>query len=297
MRVAMRRDAWHAKLQKWTFGSVNRRPNLCPYFWLTVFCLIVSPFVGGWKLIALIFGAVFGAIAAGLDRLEEAWKSKKDQELSTEAKELGLPGAYRIWKFLTEYNSYRTSYDMDSLIKHPLTRSKALRDRYERLLERFQRLNPDWREQFEKYGRQLESQWHEWRQQQADAESVRAARIAKRERLMNGIALHTKWFFTGFWWVFLAVFFAALGGGVVSLVGYGIYELVIHFWTVPWSIIGIVLACILITIPIGYGFVRLIKAIARRSANEPDEPTEPGLLITYIKAAKENYCPGIDWIE
>ena len=50
MEVKLKRNGWHKKLQVWTFG--DNAPNfnsLCPYFWTTVFCAMISPFVAVYK--------------------------------------------------------------------------------------------------------------------------------------------------------------------------------------------------------------------------------------------------------
>lgn len=48
MEVKLRRDGWHFRLQKWVFGEVPYQNNFCPYFWLTIFCLVASPFKLAW---------------------------------------------------------------------------------------------------------------------------------------------------------------------------------------------------------------------------------------------------------
>jgi hypothetical protein len=46
MRVKLKRNGWHKKLQIYTLGLKHLElPNLCPYFWLTIVCLFIVPFV------------------------------------------------------------------------------------------------------------------------------------------------------------------------------------------------------------------------------------------------------------
>lgn len=49
MGLKLKRNSWHRKLQQYVLGLSTSRyedmHNLCPYFWLTIFCLIVVPFV------------------------------------------------------------------------------------------------------------------------------------------------------------------------------------------------------------------------------------------------------------
>lgn len=69
MGLKLNRNAWHRKLQKYVLGLGTSRyddmPNLCPYFWLTIFCIValVPKWVGS-KVIKL-----FNKIVSPIDRL------------------------------------------------------------------------------------------------------------------------------------------------------------------------------------------------------------------------------------
>lgn len=55
MEVNLKSNGWYNKLQDWTLG--NMKPNLfslCPYFWLTIFCIIISPLTLIYKTIKYI---------------------------------------------------------------------------------------------------------------------------------------------------------------------------------------------------------------------------------------------------
>jgi hypothetical protein len=60
MKVTLNRNGWHRRLQHYVLGikpgAQDDFPNLCPYFWLTVFCLLVVPFI--W----LVRGPVMGVL-------------------------------------------------------------------------------------------------------------------------------------------------------------------------------------------------------------------------------------------
>ena len=49
--VTLKRDGWHSRLQEWVFGYIPYKNNFCPFFWLTIFCIIATPFVGLYKLV------------------------------------------------------------------------------------------------------------------------------------------------------------------------------------------------------------------------------------------------------
>jgi hypothetical protein len=64
MKVKLHKNGWHAKLQQFVLG--NRKPSfnsLCPYFWTTVFCLIVSPFTIIYKTVKFIFSKIWKGIS------------------------------------------------------------------------------------------------------------------------------------------------------------------------------------------------------------------------------------------
>lgn len=44
MEINLKKGAWHYRLQHTIFGEFQDFNNFCPYFWLTMFCIAVSPF-------------------------------------------------------------------------------------------------------------------------------------------------------------------------------------------------------------------------------------------------------------
>ena len=70
MEVTLKTTGWYNKLQKWTLGK--NKPNLfslCPYFWLTIFCIVISPFT----LIYKCFNYIFNNINNYFDKQYESW--------------------------------------------------------------------------------------------------------------------------------------------------------------------------------------------------------------------------------
>jgi len=81
MEVALQRDAWHYRLQKWTFGLVPYEGNFCPYFWLTIFCLISCPFAWTYKvlchkIVRFVYGCTFKPVFFALEALAK-WIDEK----------------------------------------------------------------------------------------------------------------------------------------------------------------------------------------------------------------------------
>lgn len=44
-KVNLKKNSWHYKLQIRTFGNIPFKDNFCPYFWLSIFCILISPFI------------------------------------------------------------------------------------------------------------------------------------------------------------------------------------------------------------------------------------------------------------
>lgn len=66
LEVTLNKNAWHSKLQSFVLGG--SKPNLCslcPYFWLTIFCITMLPIVTPFKLFIL----TMSGLVSLLDRL------------------------------------------------------------------------------------------------------------------------------------------------------------------------------------------------------------------------------------
>lgn len=62
MEIELKRGAWYCKLQQMMFGKEPTFDNFCPFFWLTVFCIIALPFWGAYQLIRFLVMGVLGRI-------------------------------------------------------------------------------------------------------------------------------------------------------------------------------------------------------------------------------------------
>lgn len=291
MKVVLRSDAWHAKLQRWTFGDVKLRPNLCPYFWLTVFCVVVSPIVLLYRFIKLLFRGLGFCVEKVAAALAYVWNKIEDRALSSEVVKLGLEGAYRMWVALEEYE--RSLESFSSIHRNFLWYNDELRKQYREHLTRFQQLNPNWKELFEAEKVRLEEARKRW-YEAIEAEKARALeRTRRRERILNKIASGTRWVFKGIAYI---IAIAAIGGGL-SGIGLAIYELIVGWHLIDWLLVGKIAGGIVVASLALAGLIAVIKSIVerRRSVPKKVKPDEPGLISLYFKAAKENYCPSIDW--
>lgn len=75
MRVSLK--SWHYRLVKFVLGSNAPTPknmqNGCPYFWLLMFSIIVSPFVGFYKLISKVLGYLLTHFDKFLEKTIDKW--------------------------------------------------------------------------------------------------------------------------------------------------------------------------------------------------------------------------------
>ena len=54
--IKLSTKSWHYRLQSWMFCEPPFEDNFCPYFWLTIFCLFIAPFVAVVKFFPVFFG-------------------------------------------------------------------------------------------------------------------------------------------------------------------------------------------------------------------------------------------------
>lgn len=278
MQVTLRKDSWHARLQGWTFGSVSWRQNLCPYFWLTVFCIIVSPFVLVGKLVAEVCGAVIIAFESLLERLDGVLTRWEDENDLKEAQGLSLANAYIYDRLVEEY--YR------GLGSKP--------DRYYRkimrVLRAWTKINPGARDLFKHHEPELESEWVQKRKELEAAEARKKQKLMSREAFLNRIAMATRRLVHA-----VAVLIVV---GLFLTLGWALYMLCIHFFDMPWKMIASVLGfivmvslCVVTVIGLGCWIADLLGQRRLRVRSNGS----PGLLRLYMRAAKENYCPRIEW--
>lgn len=69
MNYRLKKDGWHFRLQKWVLGNdIERMGNMCPYFWLTNFCIMIAPGILVGKILIKIMSVVGPMIDAIIKR-------------------------------------------------------------------------------------------------------------------------------------------------------------------------------------------------------------------------------------
>lgn len=294
MKVTLKVNSWHVKLQKWTFGNASLRKNLCPHFWLTIFCIIVSPIMLVLKTLGAIGLFVIERAADVTESFQRSWQARKDESITRTAREFSLYDAYRVWNLLKEYEQLADNIEnhyTGRVARHPLF-DVTLRRKYRELLTRWKGMNPDWEQMFADHRKSLDEQWEEYeRQLKADRDKDEKRRL-RAEAIFNRIAETTRWIVKGIALGLAAALVLLTLGGAASAV----YWFVMHFGQIPWTmVIGWSFVVVGEALVIAFVCVADTEWMDRRPSSRPVK--DPGLFELYFRAAKENYCPKIEWDE
>lgn len=97
----LKKSSWHVKLMKYTLNlNYCDFDHLCPYFWLTIFNIIIFPVFGPIKfLIKIVLGTWFKALFEYITDKLESYKENKRQKLIEKYKLL-----FQIKNEVIEYN-------------------------------------------------------------------------------------------------------------------------------------------------------------------------------------------------
>jgi len=328
--VKLKKNGWHYHLQVFVIGDhAERRFNLCPYFWITVFCLITSPIVAVVKLFYFILNEAFERVTAFLDEyfckpldsfftahasskvLKNMWKysKEKDDEDRQRHKKVSKDSIYTGWRW----------YGSDGSIK--------LGDKFSLWKKAQEAAGKDWRKEVslrlkrEEEEREVREK-EDWLRRQ---ENTRLAAIRKKkiDKIMMTVAK----------WVFMPTM-ALAGGTLILFVLWLLWRAYVVF---NWSVIGmfilkglmyslVVLACsaavgfpiyLLVYLvnkcdihisfgwmkPLGKPFIAFGKWITPffRKINSFLYACAEGMgsffsfFWEYAKGWKENHCPAITW--
>jgi hypothetical protein len=330
--VRLSRSAWHYRLQSFMFGKPPFTENFCPYFWLTIFCVIcttlVGPFVLLWKglkwvLVHLLFiETVFEHIFLALDKSFDFLDSLLCKPFA-EARFRGFDDEdiYHLSKRAGWSCEYNRTFIMDSDGKKHV--NKFIR--WQKLIGEGwqQKVKAAWA-YMEARRAEREKQAQERHQQQLKHQQERKNKAATRKLFYAKIANYTK----------IVVMPAAIILGttlaisVIGLVGWGVYllvKLIYNHWSLPallafftkaapvaGIVIGLLIVCTIIGI-ILYKMCRCLNYLAPHlSFSSPISRDDVAhgivrigealaapfqIFVEYFKTFKQNHCPAIIWKE
>jgi len=328
-QVVLSKDAWHYRLQNWTFGHVPYTNNFCPFFWLTIFCLLVSPFVGGWRatkfVVLSLLGAAgmlleltFGKLADWIDKyLCQPWY---ERQVTTDVREMGDEGALHLiesifnWPFKDDGSWRIDEEDFSNPDAWSNSFYKTARKHRNRRLDQWNRWrakHEDWKERLEAVRKRREERRAELKAlEEARKEANRQAEI-RRKKLFALLIKLTKY-------VAVAVV-TAIGCGILYLLAMLTYTIYANWGGIIgwcWSALTSIGSFLVWLAPyVGYvvagvaaliGLVYLVMTIKDKCNISMPFAKQLGkfadgvvsvveFFITFAKAFKEDNCPAIEW--
>lgn len=221
MEVSLKRDGWHCKIQRWTFGSKTPQFNsLCPFFWLTIFCLLVSPVVALRDLVKFVVIGILKALDFAIYHsvsfreslisyvdikvCQPLYESKMERVVSDltdeEAFDLYFYVCYagnirpKSWNddvvaddfSITKWKSWVWSNDGDA----PVKKAKAPLYQLEKWTNKF---GPGWQERFVELHKLAKQRRELQEQARKKAEEAKKAREERWRKFFNNVAVYTKY--------------------------------------------------------------------------------------------------------
>lgn len=293
MKLKFKRNSWHRKLQKYTLNlgarSWDDMPNLCPYFWITIFCILVVPFIFLFRITRTLFQGLIGGVSWTIENL-------LFRPLDTYLFDPMYESRARQMDGIDVYRAYR---------------------RGDRTFSKWRELHPG---EADTLIRKFKAEWEKWKrdQEKKGHDKLVAMQAARERRKKVAIRIAT----------LMQKTFPVLAGIVLSALGYflflmgrGLYH--VWVWQTALKVFGIILLVILGICAVALvvmGLQELVQRLKDRNACAPVIRREgPGpisracvwfwggifgsiggvleFFIQYIKASKENYCPAIEWEE
>lgn len=321
-KIKLSKKSWHYRLQCLMFGSPPFTANFCPYFWLTIFCLIVfvtvGPFVFIGKKVAKFCLKVANFIIWVLLLVEKAF-SFLDEKIC-------VPIAERHYRSLSDEDIYTLTrkagvfWDDKSNVWTRRSENASSLKEFRKWRDTF---GDGWQDRVKEIIK-AHKEWEERRAQQEverrEAERIRLEQKKKaeqrRKKLLSKIVVYTEWIVTPVV-LFVGVLFMT---GVVAGLGYMLYllgKLICAYWNTAAIILHTKhLLFVVVIILVIAAFTALLYLACRKlvrcsSLLLPSLPSisikEPvvrvgkamaapfQIFVDYIKVFKQNNCPAIVW--
>lgn len=282
MEIKLNKNGWHHKLQKFVFSDPPTFYNFCPYFWLTNFCILASPFVALFKGIMLLFQGIAWFFNASVDGFD---KYICEPALTRAAKYMDTDDIMRSWCVNSYSNRYTdgrnwgaddwADFDFWSnsyFKRNPLTYDYKKREDMDKKFQIWKEKTPNWEEKLKAIKEERAKIWRE-KQDKRDADAKKAleweeknaAKIERskirKQKAFLAIIKYTKWIA-----IVIAVAIACYIGYWIGIFAKYCWD---HFWwskfvtVMKW--IGAILGIAVVCFGFVYGIVRLAQSSACRS--------------------------------
>lgn len=329
-QVSLKRDGWHAKLQKWVFGHVPYENNFCPFFWLTIFCILAAPFVASYRGAIKGFFLLLGVVSVPLLVFEKVfdWFDKKyciptfNKKVDEFVSHMSDDDAYSLFKFI--YDTRGRDDDIEFVKDYGWTNhkfdvlSKKDQNKY---LARWKTWKKSVGDNWENRLKEARERWIEAEKKRAELreqlEKERQAAEARRRQYYAALVKYTHLLIIlpiGVAAIYLVYALGLLGiilfENWTSITGFfaWLFSSIWHGLLVatPWVLGGLaVLLCVGFIV---YMTINLFKkcnisipgsGFIKRVASAVASPFKSGaeFLAMYFKTLKENHCPSIEWDE
>ena len=274
-KVVLKNDAWYSKLQKWTFGDIPFDSNFCPFFWLTIFCMLIVPLTLLWKGLGIVGGLLIGTA----EFMDEKWFTPRfERDIDNKAKNMTDDDAYYLFNFIFySLSDYKTlgKWNTKSSEFRKLKGNKG-----EKLLaiwRKWKSLNEDWEAK-------LNDAQERNRKKEEALRVTKEKSEARKRKFFSILVRYTK-------------YLALLPAGILLIyLSYGValvILLMIENWSTVWPQILIALGMVTAIASLIAGVFYLIE-VRGISAPRPLKSTFD-FFGTYIQTFKEDNCPAIEW--
>ena len=312
--IKLSKKSWHYKLQSWMFNVPPFEDNFCPYFWLTIFCLFIAPFVAAIRFFPAAVIKVGEFFSWPFIMLSDVFEQRICKPLvENRIRSLSDSEIFHIYRYsdLSFYGGY--DHKMHTKCYAQFIKWRAITgDSWVEELEKIKlRMAARYREE-EKFLEKL----HKKRKEEERKEALkRAERRKKFAKIVN----YTKWVvlpLIGIIGVLVVIFtLYVLALGLVWLV-----KLIVAHWNwkaaaVVATILGLLVGGALFVVLVITLFKKLSSCLQVMVSNLPSKPKriEPSrmgqffgtvgkaivspfqIFIDYVKVFKQNNCPAIKW--
>lgn len=193
--ITLKKDSWHWRLQTWMYGTFfweDRPTNYCPYFWLIVFSLVISPIFVPTKLLIKLFIFLWKNIVSGSDNaanwlerivfepMEKKMISKRvsnmkfDNDFFLGVFQMTAYGDGELMRLTNCSDYYDIFKKSNNYLNNDELRSVSYnkREKLARIFEKWKEENPNWKEILKK----------ELDRREAILFSIKAEREAREEK-------------------------------------------------------------------------------------------------------------------
>ena len=320
--IKLSRNSWHYRIQSYLFGKPPFLDNFCPYFWLSIFCLMISPFVG------LFIGCkkLYFFCVSILEKL--LFPVYKTADLIQEnICEPFLNNRYRAFSDSKIYYLYEKAYDYKNVQLSSGYGNLKLGRKCSQEFEIWKKaMGETWEEYLfgvkERVQKRKEEEWRRQEQYEKELKRRKEVKLKKeqlRRKMFSKIAQYTKWVA-----IPLVVVVAIAGiGTILFFLGWFcsiIVKFILSFSGILFGITLGLLALMGIAFLLGKLGKKLRACLSFLFIGEP-KPYKPKkrkkriglkvadlvfaflekliipfqIFIDFVKVVKQNNCPAIIW--